>query len=203
MVLDYTLILQTAISQIILWSLQRQYLQNILQQQIEYLLILFYRNAEAAQAAAQAAARINQQLGVSSPPGNMQQPNSQMGGLGMVITEEFKVPDRMVGLSKYSLKLHVYPYRCVLLRGCCVSLRGCWVQVETNSVSSRLSDKFSVVKHIYIYILLPVGRKVASCGSDTLSDQQCLYFTVLLTYWYIVVTKLMSDWRYCKCCLCR
>jgi len=71
--------------------------------------ILFYgfsfsRNTEAAQAAAQAAARINQQLGVQAHQGdNMQQPQDQMGGLGMVITEEFKVPDRMVGLSKCKL----------------------------------------------------------------------------------------------------
>ncbi|XP_052221959.1 far upstream element-binding protein 1-like isoform X3 [Dreissena polymorpha] len=56
------------------------------------------RNTEAAQAAAQAAARINQQLGVSSPQGGMHQQGDQMGGMGMVITEEYKVPDRMVGL---------------------------------------------------------------------------------------------------------
>lgn len=77
-------------------------------------MISFHRNTEAAQAAAQAAARINQQLGVSSPPGNMQQPNNQMGGLGMVITEEFKVPDRMVGLSK-STALAAFIYCALML----------------------------------------------------------------------------------------
>ncbi|XP_053380520.1 far upstream element-binding protein 2-like isoform X2 [Mercenaria mercenaria] len=56
------------------------------------------RNTEAAQAAAQAAARINQQLGVSSPNSGMMQPQNDQMNLGMVITEEYKVPDRMVGL---------------------------------------------------------------------------------------------------------
>jgi hypothetical protein len=69
---------------------------------LDYFVYVSCRNTEAAQAAAQAAARINQQLGVSSPNSSMmQQQNDQMNlGGGMVITEEYKVPDRMVGLSK-------------------------------------------------------------------------------------------------------
>ena len=67
-----------------------------------------YRSIEAQQAAAAAAAKINQQLGVSqgnkpmipgmsSPPG----PKPGMPGLGMVVTEDYAVPDKLVGLSKY------------------------------------------------------------------------------------------------------
>ena len=65
-----------------------------------------YRSSEAAQAAAQAAAKINQQLGVPQNKPPMQSPpDNQMGGGmgGMVVTEEFRVPDRMVGLSMYDL----------------------------------------------------------------------------------------------------
>lgn len=67
-----------------------------------FFVVVFCRNTEAAQAAAQAAARINQQLGVSSQNNSMMQQQSDQMNLGMVITEEYKVPDRMVGLSKFS-----------------------------------------------------------------------------------------------------
>lgn len=59
--------------------------------------------SEAAQAAQAAAARINQQLGVgppsSAPPPAAPKPSSHTGG-GMVVTEEYAIPDKMVGLSK-------------------------------------------------------------------------------------------------------
>ena len=73
------------------------------------------RSIEAQQAAAAAAAKINQQLGVSqnkpmipgmpSPPG----PKPGMPGLGMVVTEDYTVPDKLVGLSKYSVKKKCNP----------------------------------------------------------------------------------------------
>lgn len=57
--------------------------------------------SEAAQAAQAAAARINQQLGVgppsSAPPPAAPKPSSHTGG-GMVVTEEYAIPDKMVGL---------------------------------------------------------------------------------------------------------
>lgn len=55
------------------------------------------RASQAAQAAQEAAARINQQLGVASsgPPSSIPKPH-----LEMVSTEEYAVPDKMVGLSE-------------------------------------------------------------------------------------------------------
>ncbi|CAH1787646.1 unnamed protein product, partial [Owenia fusiformis] len=57
----------------------------------------------AAQAAQQAAMQINQKLGITSNPSINQQPPqmappSQAQGLGFVSTEEYHIPDRMVGL---------------------------------------------------------------------------------------------------------
>lgn len=71
-----------------------------------------YRSS-AAQAAIEAAQRINQQLrkgGPKSPPEvspSLQKPGAH-AGLGMVVTEEFRVPDKMVGLSKFHLMLNVF-----------------------------------------------------------------------------------------------
>ena len=56
--------------------------------------------SEAAQASS---GRINQQLGVgppsSAPPPAVSMPGPHQG-LGMVVTEEYVIPDPMVGLSK-------------------------------------------------------------------------------------------------------
>lgn len=63
----------------------------------------FSQNTEAARAAQEAAARINRQLGIQQDP-NMQpqKPGPPFGVGGMVTTEEHRVPDKMVGLSKSS-----------------------------------------------------------------------------------------------------
>jgi hypothetical protein len=70
-----------------------------------------HRSSQAAQAAAAAASQINAKLGLSAtspssngnaPPMNNFGPPGTQGppGMGMVSTENFAVPDRMVGLSK-------------------------------------------------------------------------------------------------------
>lgn len=57
--------------------------------------------SEAAQAAQEAAARINRQLGLNPADPNMQpQKPGPHAGLGLVTTENYHVPDKMVGLSK-------------------------------------------------------------------------------------------------------
>lgn len=57
--------------------------------------------SEAAQAAQEAAARINRQLGLNPTDPNMQpQKPGPHAGLGLVTTENYHVPDKMVGLSK-------------------------------------------------------------------------------------------------------
>ena len=74
--------------------------------------LVMYRSS-AAQAAIEAAQRINQQLrkgGPKSPPEvspSIQKPGAH-AGLGMVVTEEFRVPDKMVGLSKFRLIVNVH-----------------------------------------------------------------------------------------------
>ncbi len=71
-----------------------------------------FRASQAAQAAAAAASQINAKLGITSQsPAGMDNGDgpSQMGGppgmgppmgMGGIATENFSVPDRMVGLSK-------------------------------------------------------------------------------------------------------
>ncbi|XP_064617106.1 far upstream element-binding protein 1-like isoform X2 [Liolophura sinensis] len=54
--------------------------------------------AQAAQVAQEAAARINQQLGVGPASSLSPQPKPNHSGLGFVTTEEYSIPDRMVGL---------------------------------------------------------------------------------------------------------
>ena len=59
-------------------------------------------DSEAAQAAQEAAARINRQLGLNPSDPSMQPPKpGPMAGLGLVTTENYQVPDKMVGLSEY------------------------------------------------------------------------------------------------------
>ncbi|XP_059142521.1 far upstream element-binding protein 1-like isoform X5 [Physella acuta] len=54
--------------------------------------------ADAARAAQEAAARINRQLGIQPDPSMQPQKPGPHAGLGMVTTEEHRVPDKMVGL---------------------------------------------------------------------------------------------------------
>ena len=58
--------------------------------------------SQAVQAAAAAASQLNQKLGTTNAGGPP--PLGQLGGphagLGAVVNEDFRVPDRMVGLSK-------------------------------------------------------------------------------------------------------
>ncbi|XP_041369415.1 far upstream element-binding protein 1-like isoform X2 [Gigantopelta aegis] len=57
------------------------------------------RSSQAQQAALEAAAKINQQLGVPTSPGQMSNaPKPNMQGPGGITTEEFQIPDKMVGL---------------------------------------------------------------------------------------------------------
>ncbi|KAK0046017.1 far upstream element-binding protein 2-like isoform X2 [Biomphalaria pfeifferi] len=53
---------------------------------------------DAARAAQEAAARINRQLGIQQDPNMQPQKPGPHAGLGMVTTEEHRVPDKMVGL---------------------------------------------------------------------------------------------------------
>ena len=83
---------------------------------VDHVVMVFFvlcpiRSSQAAQAAAAAASQINAKLGLagSTPTSNTSAPsmNSSIGssgphaGLGMVTTENYQVPDRMVGLSKF------------------------------------------------------------------------------------------------------
>lgn len=85
--------------------------------------------AQAAQAAQEAAARINQQLGVSAQ--TAQKPPNPHANL-MASTEEFRVPDRMVGLREY--------------RNICIidisasGVHGCWELIAGND-DKRLENR--------------------------------------------------------------
>ena len=81
---------------------------------------LFFRfnttSSEAARAAQEAAARINRQLGLQSADSAMQpnKPPGPMGGgmMGGAVTEDHRVPDKMVGLSKqYNKNPFFLPFR--------------------------------------------------------------------------------------------
>ena len=72
--------------------------------------IYFFSRQNAAAAAAAAASQINQKLGSMGGgpvPAGMNMggpgPNPHMG-MGPVVNEEFQVPDRMVGLSKFFIE---------------------------------------------------------------------------------------------------
>ena len=71
--------------------------------------------SEAGHAAQETAARINRQLGLNSSDLGMQ-PNKPVAhsGLGLVTTENYKIPDKMVGLGKYSLPDDRYGAICYL-----------------------------------------------------------------------------------------
>ncbi|CAE1315166.1 FUBP [Acanthosepion pharaonis] len=61
---------------------------------------------QAAQAAQEAAARLNQQLGVSNPNLQKSSPVTSPGPHSTMemVSSEYKVPDKLVGLSKHFLK---------------------------------------------------------------------------------------------------